>query len=310
MIEPNENEIRREKQAELDQIANANAKCVASYAVIRNHIFNNLEQAEIEAMNKYIYTEYGKVYGNLKQLIINGLNEAKIKNVEVVERLLDLNLRKPKLYKTLPKTPAFKYTNAVFTKKSVSVRSKKAADKITEIIAKGREEGLALAKVKEQVDIIMGFRDAQGILTKKAKALIEAGKFTHRNGSIYETYRIVNTEMARMNAIAKYEQLKDLNKEFNNCRLKLKAVLDRLPNGKWRTRPQSRAMNGFISDIKGRFIYPDGRYYHLGSAPAQWSINDRETSYFVFLNENELKNEYETQARQRLASTAVYGAKN
>lgn len=310
MLEPSENDIKKEKQAELDQIANANAKCVASYAVIRNHIFNNIEDAEITAMNKYIYAEYGKIYGGLKQLILDGLNEAKIKNVEVVEKLFDLNLRKPKLYKTLPKTPAFKYTNAIFTKKSVSVRSKKAADKITQIIADGRNKGLALSKIKEQVDIVMGFRDAQGILTKKAKALIEAGKFTHRNGSIYETYRIVNTELARMNAIAKYEQFNDLSKEFTNCRLKLKAVLDKLPNGKWRTRPQSRAMNGFISDAKGRFIYPDGRYYHLGSAPAKWSINDRETSYFVFLNDNEIKNQYEIQARQRLQSTAVFGAKN
>lgn len=310
MLEPSENDIKKEKQAELDTIANTNAKCVASYAVIRNHIFNNIEDAEITAMNKYITVEYGKVYGGLKQLILDGLNEAKIKNVELVEKLLDLNLRKPKLYKTLPKTPAFKYTNAIFTKKSVSVRSKKAADKITQIIADGRNKGLALSKIKEQVDIVMGFRDAQGILTKKAKALIEAGKFTHRNGSIYETYRIVNTELARMNAIAKYEQFNDLSKEFTNCRLKLKAVLDKLPNGKWRTRPQSRAMNGFISDAKGRFIYPDGKYYHLGAAPAKWSINDRETSYFVFLNDNEIKNQYEIQARQRLQSTAAYGQKD
>lgn len=310
MLEPSENDIKKEKQSELDAIANANAKCVAAYQVIRKHIFNNLEKAEIEAMNKYIYTEYGKVYGGLKQLIIDGLNEAKIKNVEVVEKLLDIPLRKPKLYKTLPKTPAFKYTNAVFTKKSVSIRSKKAADKITEIIANGRNEGLALAKIKEQVDIVMGFRDVQGRLTKKAKALIEAGKFTHRNGSIYETYRIVNTEIARMNAFAKYDQFVDLKNEFSNCRLKLKAIFAKLPNGKWRTRPQSRAMHGFISNEKGEFIYPDGKYYRLGTAPAQWSINDNEESYFVFLNDNELKNEYETQSRQRLASTAVYGAKN
>ena len=304
MLEPSENDIKKEKQSELDMIADANAKCVAGYQIIRQHIFDNLEKAEIEAMNKYITVEYGKIYGGLKQLIIDGLNEAKIKNVEVVEKLLDLNLRKPKLYKTLPKTPAFKYTNAVFTKKSVSVRSKKAADAITKIISDGRANGEALVDIQKKVDIVMGFRDKRGVITKKAKALIESGKFTHRNGSIYETYRIVNTELARMNAIAKYEQLKDLNKEFNNCRLKLKAIID------GRERPQSRAMNGFISDIKGRFIYPDGKYYHLGSAPAKWSINDRETSYFVFLNDNELKNEYETQSRQRLTSTAVYGAKN
>ena len=304
MLEPSENDIKKEKQSELDMIADANAKCVAGYQIIRQHIFDNLEKAEIEAMNKYITVEYGKIYGGLKQLIIDGLNEAKIKNVEVVEKLLDLNLRKPKLYKTLPKTPAFKYTNAVFTKKSVSVRSKKAADAITKIISDGRANGLPLVDIQKKVDIVMGFRDKRGVITKKAKALIESGKFTHRNGSIYETYRIVNTELARMNAIAKYEQLKDLNKEFNNCRLKLKAIID------GRERPQSRAMNGFISDSKGRFIYPDNKYYHLGSAPAKWSINDRETSYFVFLNDNELKNEYETQSRQRLTSTAVYGAKN
>lgn len=304
MLEPSENDIKKEKQSELDMIADANAKCVAGYQIIRQHIFDNLEQAEIEAMNKYIAVEYGKIYGELKQLIIDGLNEAKIKNVEVVEKLLDMPLRKPKLYKTLPKTPAFKYTNAVLTKKSVSVRSKKAADAITKIIADGRTNGTALVDIQKKVDIVMGFRDKRGVITKKAKALIESGKFTHRNGSIYETYRIVNTELARMNAIAKYEQLKDLNKEFNNCRLKLKAIID------GRERAQSRAMNGFISDIKGRFIYPDNKYYHLGSAPARWSINDRETSYFVFLNDNELKNEYETQSRQRLTSTAVYGAKN
>jgi hypothetical protein len=304
MLEPSENDIKKEKQSELDAIANANAKCVAGYQIIRQHIFDNLEKAEIEAMNKYIIVEYGKIYGNLKQLIIDGLNEAKVKNVEVVEKLLDLNLRKPKLYKTLPKTPAFKYTNAVFTKKSVSVRSKKAADTITKIIADGRNDGLALVDIQKKIDVVMGFRDKRGVITKKAKALIESGKFTHRNGSIYETYRIVNTELARMNAIAKYEQLKDLNKEFNNCRLKLKAIID------GRERPQSRAMNGFISDSKGRFIYPDGKYYHLGSAPARWSINDRETSYFVFLNDSEIKNQYKTQAEQRIKSTAVYGAKN
>lgn len=304
MLEPSENDIKKEKQSELDMIADANAKCVAGYQIIRQHLFDNLEKAEIEAMNKYITVEYGKIYGNLKQLIIDGLNEAKVKNVEVVEKLLDLNLRKPKLYKTLPKTPAFKYTNAVFTKKSVSARSKKAADAITKIIADGRNEGLALADIQKKVDIVMGFRDKRGVITKKAKALIESGKFTHRNGSIYETYRIVNTELARMNAIAKYEQLKDLNKEFDNCRLKLKAIID------GRERPQSRAMNGFISDSKGRFIYPDGKYYHLGSAPARWSINDRESSYFVFLNDNEIKNQYKTQAEQRIKSTAVFGAKN
>ena len=309
MLEPSENDIKREKQAELNQIANANAQCVAAYQVIRQNIFDNLETAEIEAMNKYITVEYGKVYTGLKQIIIDGLNEAKVKNAEMVAKLLDLPLRKPKLYKTLPNTPAFKYTNAVFTRKSVSARSKKAANAITKIIADGRNNGTALVDIQKKIDIVMGFRDKRGVITPKAKKLIEMGKFSHRNGSIYETYRIANTELARMNAIAKFEQFRDTVKSYKNCRLRLKAELDKLPNGKWRTRPQSRAMNGFISDEKGRFIYPDGRYYKLGTAPARWSINDRETSYIVFLNDNEIKNQYKTQAEQRLKSTAAYGQK-
>lgn len=303
MLEPSENDIKREKQAELDQIANANAKCVAAYQVIRQNIFDSLETAEIQAMNKYITAEYGKVYTGLKQIIIDGLNEAKVKNAEMVAKLLDLPLRKPKLYKTLPNTPAYKYTNAVFTRKSVSVRSKKAANAITKIIADGRNNGTALVDICKKIDIVMGFRDKRGVITPKAKKLIEMGKFTHRNGSIYETYRIANTELARMNAIAKFEQFRDLKKIYSNCRLKLISEIDD------RTRPQSRAMDGFISDEKGRFIYPDGRYYKLGTAPARWSINDREDSVIVFLNDNEIKNQYKTQAEQRLKSTAAYGQK-
>lgn len=303
MLEPSKKDLDKERQSELDRLAKVNAECVAGYQVVRSYLYEHLEDMELAQMNKYITVEYGKIYGNLKDLIVDSLNEAKVKNVEVVEKLLNLNLRKPKLYKTLPKTPPFKYTNRVFTKKSVSVRSKKAADAITQIVANGRDEGLALADIQKKIDIVMGFRDAQGRITKKSKALIEAGKFTHRNGSIYETYRIARTEVARMNAIAKYDQFKDLKKEFNNCRLKLKAVID------GRERAQSRAMNGFISDEKGAFIYPDGRYYKLGAAPAQWSINDRETSYFVFLNDDEIKNQYKTQAEQRIVSSAVYGKK-
>ena len=303
MLEPSKKDLYKERQSELDRLAKVNAECVAGYQVVRNYIYERLEDIELEAMNKYITVEYGKIYGNLKTLIIDSLNEAKIKNVEVVEKLLDLDLRKPKFYKTLPKTPAFKYTNRVFTKKSVSLRSKKAADAITQIVADGRNNGTALVDIQKKIDIVMGFRDAQGRITNKSKALIEAGKFSHRNGSIYETYRIARTEVARMNAIAKYDQFKDLKKELTNCRLRLKAVID------GRERAQSRAMDGFISNEKGEFIYPDGRYYKLGTAPAQWSINDRETSYFVFLNNDEIKNQYTIQARQKLQSTAVYGKK-
>ena len=293
MKEPSERDIKKEKQSELDKIAETNAKCVSAYQVIRNTVFNNISDGDLTKMNKYIYSEYGKVYTGLKGMIIDALNDAKDKNVKLVEKLLDESLPPAKHYKVLPKTSAFKYTNRVFTQKSVSVRSQKAADAITKIIADGRNEGLAIQTIAKKVDIVMGFRDAQGRLTDKSMKLIEAGKFTNRNGSIYETYRIARTEVMRMNALAKYEQFKDLKLKYSNMRIKMIAWLDN------RTRPQSRAMNGFISNANGLFMYPDGKYYRKGTQPARWCINDREDLYFVFLNEEELKNE-----RKRLKEQA------
>lgn len=283
MKEPSEKDIKKEKQSELDKIAETNAKCVAGYLVIRNTVFNNISDGDLTKMNKYIKSEYGKVYTGLKGMIIDALNDAKDKNVKLVEKLLDESLPPAKHYEVLPKTAPFKYTNRVFTEKSVSVRSQKAADAITKIIADGRNEGLAIKDIQKKVDIVMGFRDAQGRLTDKSKKLIESGKFAHRNGSIYETYRIARTEVMRMNAFAKYDQFDELRQRYPNARLKLLATLDD------RTREQSREMNGQISNAKGEFLYPDSKYYRLGTAPAQWCINDRETCIIVFLTNKEAK---------------------
>lgn len=283
MKEPSEKDIKKEKQSELDKIAETNAKCVAGYQVIRNTVFNNISDGDLTKMNKYIKTEYGKVYTGLKGMIIDALNDAKDKNVKLVEKLLDERLPPAKHYEVLPKAAPFKYTNRVFTEKSVSVRSQKAADAITKIIADGRNDGLAIKDIQKKVDIVMGFRDAQGRLTDKSKKLIESGKFAHRNGSIYETYRIARTEVIRMNAFAKYDQFDELRQRYPNARLKLLATLDD------RTRVQSREMNGQISNAKGEFLYPDSKYYRLGTAPAQWCINDRETCTIVFLTNKEAK---------------------
>ena len=232
-------------------------------------------------------------------MIIDALNEAKDKNVKLVEKLLDESLPPARHYKVLPKTPAFKYTNRVFTEKSVSVRSQKAADAITKIIADGRNEGLAIADIQKKIDIVMGFRDAQGRITDKSKKLIEAGKFTHRNGSIYETYRIARTETMRMNAFAKRDMFEEMKNKYKNIRMKLKATID------GRERTQSRIMDGFISTANGLYMYPDGKYYKLGTAPAQWCINDRETQYIVFLNEEEIKNERKRLQEQAAKVTAI-----
>ena len=299
MIEPSDKDIKKEKQSELDKIAETNAKCVAGYQVIRNTVFNNISDGDLTKMNKYIKAEYGKVYTGLKGMIIDALNEAKDKNVKLVEKLLDESLPPARHYKVLPKTPAFKYTNRVFTEKSVSVRSQKAADAITKIIADGRNEGLAIADIQKKIDIVMGFRDAQGRITDKSKKLIEAGKFTHRNGSIYETYRIARTETMRMNAFAKRDMFEEMKNKYKNIRMKLKATID------GRERTQSRIMDGFISTANGLYMYPDGKYYKLGTAPAQWCINDRETQYIVFLNEEEIKNERKRLQEQAAKVTAI-----
>lgn len=287
MKQPSDKDIKKEKQSELDRIADINAKCVAGYQTIRKTVYNNISDGNLVKMNKYVYTEYGKVYTGLKGMIIEALNDAKDKNVKLVEKLLDENLPPAKHYKVLPKTAPFKYTNRVFTEKSVSVRSQKAADTITKIIADGRNDGLAIKDIQKKIDIVMGFRDAQGRYTDKSKALIESGKFVHRNGSIYETYRIARTEVMRMNAFAKFDMFNEMKSKYSNMRLKLKATID------GRERTQSKVMDGFISTASGLYMYPDGIYYRLGSSPAQWCINDRETQYIVFLNEEELKNERE-----------------
>lgn len=293
MKQPSNKDIKKEKQSELDRIADINAKCVAGYQTIRKTVYNNISDGNLVKMNKYVYTEYGKVYTGLKGMIIEALNDAKDKNVKLVEKLLDESLPPAKHYEVLPKSAPFKYTNRVFTEKSVSVRSQKAADTITKIIADGRNDGLAIKDIQKKIDIVMGFRDAQGRYTDKSKALIEAGKFTHRNGSIYETYRIARTEVMRMNAFAKFDMFNEMKSKYSNMRLKLKATLD------GRERTQSKVMDGFISTASGLYMYPDGIYYRLGSSPAQWCINDRETQYIVFLNEEELKNE-----RKRLQEQA------
>jgi len=169
--------------------------------------------------------------------------------------------------------------------------------KITKIIADGRNDGLAIKDIQKKVDIVMGFRDAQGRLTDKSKKLIESGKFAHRNGSIYETYRIARTEVMRMNAFAKYDQFLELRKTYGDrVRLKLISTID------GRERSQSALMNGYISNPMGMFLYPDGKYYRLGTAPARYAINDRETQVIVFLDRKDVQEQIKKQETAEVGS--------
>ena len=134
-------------------------------------------------------------------------------------------------------------------------------------------------------------------MTDKSKKLIESGKFAHRNGSIYETYRIARTEVMRMNAFAKYDQFLDLRKQYGDkVRLKLISTID------GRERAQSALMNNYISNPMGMFLYPDGKYYRLGTAPARYAINDRETQVIVFLNNREVQQQIKKQETSEVGS--------
>lgn len=90
---------------------------------------------------------------------------------------------------------------------------------------------------------------------------------------MYESQRVVRTEVARVWGQAQVDVMKRANEIGVETRLKLIAVIDN------RTRGQSARMDGQISDEEGRFKYPDGNWYLKGQTgnPA-WDINDRETT--------------------------------
>lgn len=224
----------------------------------------------------------------LKTDIIKNYNEAGIIETNFAENTMVEKLRfEPVLVAVLPESKAFKITNRILSEKSVLKRSRIMANQITQTIADSFANGSSIQAVQKKIDIIMGFRNKDGRINEKAKALITQGKFSHRNGHIYETYRIARTETMRMAHIRQYEIFEGI--ERNDKRLKLYAVLDS------RTRWQSAAMHGQISDKRGRFKYPDGVYYRLGEQPKQWVINDRETTAVVFLDNAETADELKAQ---------------
>lgn len=224
----------------------------------------------------------------LKTDIIENYNQAGIIETNFAENTMGERLRfEPALVAVLPETKPFKITNRILAEKSILKRSRKMANQVTQAIADSFATGSSIQAVQRKIDIIMGFRNIDGRINERAKALIVQGKFSHRNGHIYQTYRIARTETMRMAHIRQYEIFEGV--ERDDKRLKLYAVLDS------RTRWQSAAMHGQISDKRGRFKYPDGVYYRLGEQPKQWVINDRETTAVVFLDNAETAEELKAQ---------------
>ena len=282
MKQPSKKLIQETLKKEQSRIAELNKVSISILSEIRTYLEKVIPQIKTDKaykkIDKYLIKQYGNLYRQYKQQIINALNASGIEQRHLVEMTLQepIKWKEPLiLYKTLPKTQAFKITNMILGEKSILRRSKVLAERVTKIISNGFDKGLSISQVQEKIDIELGFRDKDGIITAKSRQLIKQGKFAHTNGVIYQNYRIARTEIHRMASIQQYDVFEDLDRE--DKRLKLISILDK------RTRQQSAQMNNQISNENGEFKYPNGRYYRLGLQPLQWSINDRETSVVVFV---------------------------
>ena len=293
MKQPSDRDIKALRRKYNELIAQAQAKCINDFQAVRDYVFNELanlkeNDALYQALETYIINRYNSMFLQLKTDIIENYNQAGIIETNFAENTMGERLRfEPALVAVLPETKPFKITNRILAEKSILKRSRKMANQVTQAIADSFATGSSIQAVQRKIDIIMGFRNIDGRINERAKALIVQGKFSHRNGHIYQTYRIARTETMRMAHIRQYEIFEGV--ERDDKRLKLYAVLDS------RTRWQSAAMHGQISDKRGRFKYPDGVYYRLGEQPKQWVINDRETTAVVFLDNAETAEELKAQ---------------
>ena len=298
MKQPSDRDIKALRRKYNELIAQAQAKCIGDFQEVRNYVFNRLSNlkendALYQALETYIINRYNSMFLQLKTDIVENYNQAGIIETNFAENTMGERLRfEPALVAVLPGSRPFKITNRILSEKSVLKRSRIMANQVTQAIADSFANGSSIQAVQRKIDIIMGFRNKDGRINEKAKALIAQGKFSHRNGHIYETYRIARTETMRMAHIRQYEIFEGI--ERDDKRLKLYAVLDS------RNRWQSAAMHGQISDKRGRFKYPDGVYYKLGEQPKQWAINDRETTAVVFIDNAETAEELKAQETPEL----------
>lgn len=283
MKQPSKKQLNKRLKTYYSWIATIQQKCIGQISDVREFIRSQLPlikagESDEKLIYNYMKEKYTEMFLGMKEDFVNVYNESGKVEVNLVNETAGaVVLRETALatYAVLPNTKPFRITNRILSEKAVSIRSDRLAKQVTTLIGESFENELSIAQIQRKVDIAMGFRNSEGVITDKAKALIEQGKFSHRNGHIYQTYRIARTETMRMASIRQNEAFEKL--EIPNKRMKLLAVIDS------RTRDQSREMNGQISNEKGQFKYPDNKYYFLGEAPPEWSINDRETQYIVFI---------------------------
>lgn len=281
MQEPTEKQVKEREKFYNALIADIQQRCVEQILDVRKYVNAALEKIITEQMNyttmkKYMYDRYYNMFVGVK----DDLGKAYVESGKVTVGLINSTAEEPilpvsKAIPQIPKTKAFKITNKILSNKAISIRSSKMANQVTTLIKDSFENDLSIQDVQKKLDVVFGYRNKDGVITNKSKALIESGKFSLRNGHIYETYRIARTEIIRISHVQTTEKYKELLNKGIRCRLKMKAVLDD------RTRPQSRQMNGYFANKAGRFLYPNGNRYFIYEAPPQYSINDREVLLVV-----------------------------
>lgn len=285
MKQPSKKDIEKQQRETYVSIAEITAYTTAVILEVRKYVKKFLPDIQkslkreiyYKQIEQHIIKEYAKMFQGVKQNLINTLNKSGKSELKLAEKTLGSAISTLKAYKALPATKAFQVTNRILSTKSILMRNKILAARVTGIIEEGVANGNSIQKIQRALDIEFGYRDGAGRLTEKGLNLIKQGKFAHKNGHIYETYRIARTEAMRMRHIQQYEIFDSLDRD--DKRLKLIAVIDS------RTRQQSIDMNNQISNKNGEFKYPDGQYYRLGEQPVKWLANDRETAAIVFINE-------------------------
>lgn len=295
MREPTKKDIKRLLDKYYELIAYMQSQCIDDIHEVRKYTYSILEDLKkgkttlYSTLEAYIVKKYNQMFLALKNNIIDAYNAIGEHNKKLTESVYgDLGLSLV-MANSLPKTKPFQVTNKIFNERNIYKRDTILSKRVTDIIKKGFEQGLSIQTVQKKLDVEFGFRDSKGGITSKSKELIKKGKFSHRNGHIYQTYRIARTETMRMASIRNYEIFEQV--ERDDKRLKLISVID------GRERWQSAIMHGQISNKQGHFKYPDGKYYILGEQPKQWLINDREASYVVFLDNPKTAEELEAQNR-------------
>ena len=131
-------------------------------------------------------------------------------------------------------------------------------------IVSGVEQGLSLPNINKNLDVNLGYRDAQ------------TGKWlsnpAFRKGQQYKTRRILRTEIDRIRNQANTDQWINQQDTVQSDLILVETLDDR-------TRQQSAQMDGQKANKKGKFLFPNGQYsFASQSGVAKWDINDRSTT--------------------------------